>query len=202
MSDKKEARKAALQSRLVEAAETLIARNGLLRLKARDVTREAGCALGALYNAFPDLDRLILQVNGRTFARLGQILRNASAKADETPEAKLDALATAYAEFALAEPELWSALFNHQFDSGEILEWYLQAQAPLIELIVPPLSGIVTDLPQEALTLRAHTFFAAAHGVVQLSAQERLVGIPRTVLIGEVRALIQALCRGSRKENV
>lgn len=43
--------------------------------KARNVTADAGCALGALYTAFEDLDRLILQVNARILARLGAALR-------------------------------------------------------------------------------------------------------------------------------
>ncbi|MDP1576936.1 MAG: hypothetical protein Q8L76_09260 [Cypionkella sp.] len=43
--------------------------------KARNVTADAGCALGAMYTAFEDLDWLILQVNARILARLGAALR-------------------------------------------------------------------------------------------------------------------------------
>ncbi|TIW14977.1 MAG: hypothetical protein E5V70_05110 [Mesorhizobium sp.] len=40
-------------------------------MRARDITADAGCALGALYTAFADLDKLILHVNSATLARLG-----------------------------------------------------------------------------------------------------------------------------------
>ena len=37
-------------------------------LKARDLAAAAGCALGAIYTVFDDLDELILRVNARTLA--------------------------------------------------------------------------------------------------------------------------------------
>ena len=63
---KAEARRAALRAGLVAAAERRIAADGLGGLRARDLAAEAGCALGAIYTVFPDLDALILEVNLRT----------------------------------------------------------------------------------------------------------------------------------------
>jgi AcrR family transcriptional regulator len=55
-----------LRAALVEAAERVIAERGLPHLKARDLASAVGCAVGAIYNVFPDLDGLILEVNLRT----------------------------------------------------------------------------------------------------------------------------------------
>ena len=77
MRNKREEARDDLRKRLVDAAEARIASQGLAALKAREVTADAGCALGALYTAFDDLDRLILQVNSRTLVRLGLRQRTA-----------------------------------------------------------------------------------------------------------------------------
>jgi AcrR family transcriptional regulator len=63
MSNNREKKREDLKERLTTAAEALIIEHGLGGLKARDVTEKAGCALGALYTAFPDIDHLIMAVN-------------------------------------------------------------------------------------------------------------------------------------------
>ena len=92
MRNKREEARDDLKKRLIDAAEARIAAGGLRGLKARDVTADAGCALGALYNAFDDLDRLVLQVNSRTLARLGVALA-ASVPVDAGPKEVMAALA-------------------------------------------------------------------------------------------------------------
>ena len=75
MTEKRDARREDLKGRLITAAEAHIQSSGLGGLRARDITADAGCALGALYNAFADLDELVLHVNSITLARLGAALR-------------------------------------------------------------------------------------------------------------------------------
>ncbi|QIA24685.1 hypothetical protein [Mesorhizobium sp. AA22] len=66
-------------------------------MRARDITADAGCALGALYTAFADLDKLILHVNSATLARLGAALRQ---EATGEPRARLEAVAKEYLRIA------------------------------------------------------------------------------------------------------
>ncbi len=54
--DRREGAPAALREALVSAAERTVAAQGLSGLRARDLAREAGCAVGAIYTVFPDLD--------------------------------------------------------------------------------------------------------------------------------------------------
>lgn len=199
MSTTREEKRAELQNRLIEAAQAQIAAHGLAGLKAREVTAQAGCALGALYNAFDDLDMLVVHVNARTLARLGAVLRESAAQAGDDPEAVLQALAARYTDFALAERALWLALFEHRLPEGvEVPEWHRREHEVLIEVIVPPLAALRPDLPREALILRARTVFAATHGVVALAVQGRFVGVPMAHLHAEVAGLVQTMARGAR----
>lgn len=195
MSNNRDAKRAELKDRLLAAAEALIAQKGLAGLKAREVTAEAGCALGALYNAYQDLDMLVVHVNSRTLERLGEALRAADPGAEGSSEARLQALASAYLTFAQEHRRLWSALFQHRppDEETEWPDWHLRNHAVLIELIVPPLSRLLPDLPPAALSLRARTFFAAVHGVVMMAMNRSVVGLPRDALAGEVAALVTAI---------
>ncbi len=57
-----------LREQLIDATERLIAAHGLGALRARDLAQAAGCALGAIYTVFADLDALVLTVNARALS--------------------------------------------------------------------------------------------------------------------------------------
>jgi AcrR family transcriptional regulator len=196
MATKTEKKREDLRKRLIDAAELAIAEGGLRGLKARDVTTKAGCALGALYNAVEDLDQLVMLVNSRTLASLGENLRMSVAQ-DATPTQAMQALAGAYVDFALDNTSLWSAIFNHKMAIGaEVPDWHKAEYPVLIAEIIAPLGQLRPDLPPEALTLRAQTLFASVHGVVQLAIHGRFVGVPVSSLKSEVAALVDAMTRG------
>ena len=193
---KKDQQRDDLRTRLIDAAEGRIARQGLAGLKARDVTADASCALGALYNAFEDLDDLILHVSSRTLKKLGHALA-ATQTSGLAPGQALAALAQGYVDFALTNRPLWSALFNHWLPAGrDVPDWHLADHAALIEQIVIPLAILRPDLATGDLHLRARTLFAAVHGVVQLSLEGRFVGAPQDKIASEVAALVTAMTRG------
>ena len=87
MASKTQARREALRSNLIEIAERTISNDGLRALRARDLAKEAGCAVGAIYNVFGDLTDLTLAVNARTFQRLGADVAAALADAPQDPVA-------------------------------------------------------------------------------------------------------------------
>lgn len=196
MPSVRETKRENLLKRLTDAAEARIASGGLADLKARDVTSDAGCALGALYTAVEDLDRLVLRVNSRTLARLGAALQQAVPK-DAGPKETMAALAQGYVDFALLNYRLWAALFTHRLPAGiEPPEWHRQDHSVLIAQIIRPLGQLRPDLGPQALQQRAITVFSAVHGVVAMALTGRYVPTPRADLPGEVAALVDALTRG------
>ncbi len=196
MGNNRQERRAALTERLVKAAEALIAENGLRGLKAREITARAECALGALYTAVEDLDQLIILVNSRTLGRLAQSLR-AAVPENAGPQETLHALAQGYGQFAIANPHLWWAIFNHRLPEGaEVPDWHKAEYPVLIAEIIAPLAELRPDLDPETLRIRAQTLFAAVHGVVQLSIHGRYVGTPDVLLAREVEALVDVMIRG------
>src|SRR5262244_2084383 len=111
-------RRAALRKRLIDLAEHSIVQHGLAGLRARDLAREVGCAVGTIYNVFEHLDELVLCVGSRTLTMLEAALaaRPTTVGYDSTEEAADDLvrLAIAYLEFAGMHTVRWRALFEHR----------------------------------------------------------------------------------------
>ncbi|WP_071799273.1 TetR/AcrR family transcriptional regulator [Natronohydrobacter thiooxidans] len=169
-----------LRTRLIGIAEARICADGISGLRARDLAREAGCALGAIYNVFADLNQLVLAVNGRTFLRLGdQVRRAVAAQPDAAPVAQLIAMAESYRAFAIQNRNAWLALFDLRMSSeADVPAWYWQEMAALFEIIAAPLRQLHPERSPEDLDLLVRTLFSAVHGIVLLGVEKRISGVP------------------------
>jgi AcrR family transcriptional regulator len=180
MSEKVKARKAALREKLIVLAEQQIAERGMGSLRARELAKEAGCAVGAIYTHFDDLNALILEVNGRTFRKLGMQVAGAVAQAKgQAPNARLIAMSHAYLHFASDNHLLWRALFDIEMPTtGAVPQWYMDALGGLFSYIAEPLAEIFPDMPEGELDLMVRALFSSVHGIVLLGLQNRISGVP------------------------
>ena len=196
-----------LKTALADAAEAIIVQNGLAALRARDLAAAAGCALGAIYNAFDDLDAIIFAVNTRTLALLdrdlGEALRRKptarTVKIDDPDLARLIRLAQAYLEFAATHGPRWRALFEHRLHEGQTVPpWYVAEQNRVFQLVEEPLRALRPDLAAGERAHLARAVFSAVHGVVSLGLEQKLGEIPRRRLREQTAAIVTALARGLR----
>ncbi len=180
MESKAAVRKAALRERLIDLAEAQIEAEGVRSLRARTLAKEAGCALGAIYTHFDDLNALVLEVNGRTFTRLGAEVAEAVAKAQgQSPNDRLIAMSKAYLSFASTHPLLWRALFDIEMRAdGPVPGWYISALEALFSYITEPLAEIFPHMSQGELDLLTRTLFSSVHGVVLLGLENRISAVP------------------------
>lgn len=192
-------RRLKLRERLLDVARHSIASRGLSGLKARDLASEAGCALGAIYTAFDDLDELVLRVNLSTLERLGQALDDALRQAD--PADALLALARAYLDFARREEPSWRALFEHRLSGGApVPDWFADARNQLFGRLEAPLAEL---LPHQDAAARAHlarTLFSAVHGVVVLGLEEKLEATPPERLDEQLETMVRLIASGLARE--
>jgi AcrR family transcriptional regulator len=194
-------RRDALREALIDAAERRIAASGLAALRARDVAADAGCALGAIYLVFDDLDALTTAVCARTLRAL-----EASAAAIARPEAPartrddeidraiatLKRLAALYLKFARENRNLWRALFEHR--PGEA-----SAQEAPLALILGAIEQQIRILAPEATVhqrgLYGQALLAAVHGVIDFGLDEKRWGAKGTDLDWQVQAMVEAAAR-------
>eukprot|EP00435_Cladocopium_sp_Y103_P077700 s1_g1439.t1 len=195
MTGKREAAHRELKQRLHQAAKKRITEKGLANLRARDVTADAGCALGSLYTCFDDLDALVTDINTETMEDLHEALSKRILKAD-TPPDRLEALALGYLDFATKQGQRWSAVFEHQLPApGLIPDEHREQNLKLLSLIEGPLRDLHPELSKVALATRARTYFSAIHGVVSIALEERFISVSPQSLRRELRQLVSRFAK-------
>ena len=197
MPTKPEIRRAKLREVLIDVAERRIAKDGLHALKARDVAKDAGCAVGAIYTHFADMQALIMAVNGRTFRRVGAAVSGAvEDKQPTTPHAKLTIMSHAYLGFAAENTRVWRALFDLDMSSdGPVPDWYLQELGAVFALIAEPLTRIYPDRSPQSIDLTVRTLFSAVHGIVLLGLEQRISAVPQAQLEAMITELLHDIGR-------
>ena len=193
MSEKTQKRRADLRARITDAAETAVISGGISAIKARDLAREAGCALGAIYTVFDDMTDIVLAVNSRTFSRLGQAV-TAAVEAQDTPapDDQLIVMAKAYLRFAADNAFAWRSLFDVEMSTDkDVPEWYFDEMSRLLKLIADPLATLRPDLPKEEVFLLARAMFSSVHGIVLLGLEKRISGVP----LPDIERMIETILR-------
>jgi len=177
---KSDLRREDLRARLIDIAEARIRKDGLGAIKARELAREAECAVGAIYNVFSDLNGLIMAVNGRTFQALGQeVASTVAAAPQDAPQAELITMSHAYLRFAAENTNLWRALFDLEMSTEmDVPQWYLAELGKLFALIAAPLARVFPNYSRHELELMTRALFSSVHGIVLLGLQKRISGVP------------------------
>ncbi|ACA18922.1 transcriptional regulator, TetR family [Methylobacterium sp. 4-46] len=199
-----EERREQLRRALVDAAEAAIVEGGLGALKARDLAKAVGCAVGAIYTVFPDLDALILSVNLRTLQLFESTITAVRTATGEGGAAHADRgaatedlvrLAVSYLRFAIQHPARWRALFQHRMAVAPPA-WFLREQVRLFQHIEAPLAVLRPDLDEAARALLARTLFSATHGMVSLGLDEKLMTLSEPVLRRQIETVVAAIGLG------
>jgi AcrR family transcriptional regulator len=180
MPSKTELRREDLRTRLIDIAEARIRAEGLSAIKARDLAKQADCAVGAIYNVFPDLNGLVMAVNGRTFQTLGEVVAASVAAAPQgKPQEELITMSLAYLRFAAENTNLWRALFDLEMSTEmDVPQWYLAELGKLFALIAAPLARLFPDDSRHDIEMMTRTLFSSVHGIVLLGLQRRISGVP------------------------
>jgi AcrR family transcriptional regulator len=194
MAGKREEKRAALREKLLTSALSRIQEGGLASLRARDLATDAGCALGAIYNIFADLDELVFYAKAEVFRSMDTQLGEVMAGADALPpKAQMLKLSHAYHHFASKNPHTWSALFaSDAVEPENVPEWYTQDLHRLMSHISKPLAQLQPDLTAVELNLRTRTIFSAIHGVILLSSQKRASGVAEAEVADAIDIVISA----------
>src|SRR6476620_11521471 len=199
------ARRRKLGDALIHAAERTIAKEGLRGMKARELAYKVGCAVGAIYNVFTDLDDLIFAVNALT---LEQLEKNLTAAGGTSADLHSDAirtltrLALAYTDYAAANRPRWRALFDHRLAEGrDVPAWYQANLARLFVYIEEPLRRLAPGIaPPERMQL-ARSLFSAVHGIVLIGLEEKLQSLPLETVREQVTFMVESFARGLMRQQ-
>ena len=191
-----------LREEILAVSEEIVAKEGLSALQARRVASQAGCSVGSIYNAFGDLDELVLAVNEATLdlmsVPLSETFRTTEGRATEE---RLTALAFAYRDFALANLPRWRAIFEHQLPPHkEVPEAYANKRAHLLALIEETIKTEIRDTARRGHAARG--LFAAVHGIILLGFDNKLAPYDASEIEAEIRFIVSAASAGLTSTDV
>ena len=178
-------------------------------MRARDVAQEVGCALGAIYGVFADLDALILAVKDRALDTFeAQIAQNVQpdermpedqALCARAAEASLQKLAGLYLGFARQYPKLWQAVFEHRSPDPIVPGAYMEKLDGVLRHVERPLEILTPRLAPSDRQLWARALFSAVHGVVALGLDQKLGPLSAESLKWQVHLLVRSSdCRDAQ----
>lgn len=147
---------------LIAEGHKLLAEQGLAKFSGREVAKRAGYSVGTIYNVFGSLDRLMGAINSHTFSLWADFLQG---RLDEAGEDRIRSLVEGYFDFALAHPNLWSAIYDHRLAEGEQLdEADYDQRAALTAIVEKEVRAALPnpDMPEAARFARS--LIATVHG--------------------------------------
>jgi len=162
---------------------------GMARFSAREVAKRIGYSIGTIYNVFGSYDRLVSEINTRTFGLWVEHLRVRLAQAGGD---RIATLVAGYFEFARENPHLWNAIYDHHLPQGfELPQEERQARAMLTEIVINEVACALDSPPDEAIARLARSLVATMHGhcVFAISGVWALMGEaePEAAALARVR---------------
>src|ERR1700712_1641723 len=162
------------RSKLMAAAERLIAERGFLAVRIEDIGAAAGVSGPAIYRHFPNKEALLVEllvgISTRLLAGAAEVVRAATSTG-----AALDGLVDFHLDFALGESNL-IRIQDRDLDHlpATAKRQVRKAQRQYVELWVDVLRQLDVELSETAARLMAHGAFgllnSTPHSVKQASA--------------------------------
>ena len=184
---------------LVGAALELIKTRGPEAFTLREAAASVGVTHGAAYRHFEDKTALLAAVSQEGYRALAARLTDVAAQAKGGPRARIDALASAYVEFALERPAHYRVMWGPRLNED--------GRFPSLEAAISDAFGIVVGemkRGQEEGVFRkapaarelAIGMWVTAHGYLELVARRRLKVKSQKVALEYFRTLFEPFLDG------
>jgi AcrR family transcriptional regulator len=162
-----------LRDLILQAAAEIIEKDGLAGLSAREIARRINYSPGTLYNAFDNLDDLILTIETRMLERLS--LRLAEVPAGLSARERLLHFADTYLAFTRENRMLWNLLFEHHIPVDRELPASYQASLDgLLTYVEDALAPLMEGEDPSTVKRAARVLWAGVHGITSLSTTDKL----------------------------
>ncbi len=185
----------ALKGMIVDAAEAILAADGLDGLTARALAERVACSPGTLYNVFANLDEVVLNVEARLLDRLSA--RIADARPEARPRDAVLQMAEIYLDFSHEFPRLWSILLEHALPAGQATpDWHRARLSELLGAVEARLVPMFAPGQQTEAALAARVLWAGVHGICSLSVADKLTNVTAQSARVLIRDLVETYLRG------
>lgn len=177
-----------IRERATPIAERIVLEEGVDALTARRLAKDIDVSVGSLYNAFGDLNAVVRVVIAISTMMLSETLHSAIETSAQDKRSRVVALGEAYFDFAIAEPQRWSLLFEYRSNVPPDIK-VRDFQIGLLEMLIQAGDGIPdSEIHRQFFLL----LWASVHGLVSLACRPTIVAINPKVARTYIGDLVDA----------
>ncbi|WP_045837189.1 TetR/AcrR family transcriptional regulator [Hyphomicrobium sp. 99] len=188
-----------LRQLILDASQTIVERNGITGLSAREIARMIGYSPGTLYNIFENLDDVLLTLQVQLMARTLEHMKRVPLGPHS--DQNIEALAHSYVDFALVNRRMWSLFLAHSLPPGTTVPALLHDYTnSIIDIVRGALEPIAPNSPREALDATARTLWAGLNGITAIAATEKGVYLTPATAQSFAKELTTIFLKGLRFE--
>ena len=158
--------RAELKQLVIQATEEIVKNSE--PLTARNIAIKIGYTVGTLYNAFKNLDDIVLHVNANTLDLLHHLLLSAHRASQGNPF-PIKAVGLAYVTFSQQEMARWQLLFGHDYAELVVPSWYQEKVEKVFQIPASCLKESFPDLSDSSIAKAAKIIWSGLHGICTLS---------------------------------
>ncbi|RUO99762.1 TetR/AcrR family transcriptional regulator [Hyphomicrobium sp.] len=190
-----------LRQLILDASQTIVERNGITGLSAREIARMIGYSPGTLYNIFENLDDVLLTLQVQLMGRTVEHLKHVPQGSDG--EKNIEDLAQAYVDFALVNRRMWNLFLAHSLPPGKTVPApFFDYTTTLAQIVKDSLAQVAPKLPTEDIDTTARAFLAGLNGICALAATEKGVYITPATAQTYAKELTSTFLKGLRCRSV
>lgn len=186
-----------LRQLILDASQTIVERNGITGLSAREIARMIGYSPGTLYNIFENLDDVLLTLQVQLMGRTVEHLKRVPLGHDG--EKNIEALSNAYVDFALVNRRMWNLFLAHNLPAGKTVPApFHDYTNSLVDIVKGALAQVAPNLSSEDLDTTARSFLAGLNGIMAFAATEKGVYITPATAQTYAKDLTSTFLKGLR----
>lgn len=166
-----------LKNALIRAGIEILSKEGVQALSLRYVAKRAGVSHAAPYAHFADKQALMAAIATEGYKTLYQRLAAAQSSRGD-PLGRLEAVAQAYVQFAIDEPDHFKITFSGVVEAEQNYPEYVEQSKRCFALVMAVVEDCQTNgiLGQGDTRLVAVSIWSCIHGFVQLLLGNQLPG--------------------------
>lgn len=194
-----ERRREAVRGAVVASAGDIVRARGFPALRAKDLAASAGCSVGVLYAAFGDMDGVALALKASVLGKMAAALTAASLLVEDGADHAVDrikAIGSAYVDFALADPEMWSVLFQQRIGGCAVPAGLSEGMRDFVSILDDSLGQIVPEASRARKASLGRAVMATLAGVVSSGLDHRDLPGAGDEIRWRVSAMLDALVVG------
>jgi len=182
----------------LQAAESIVIKEGYQAVTARRIAMEIGYTVGSLYLVFDNMSDLLLHLKARILENLYQQLRYIT-EVDQTAEKTIIHLANSYLTFAQHNLYCWQLLSEY---STHHPFWYLRKQQLIFHLFKQPLTQMLPSQNTQQYQLMTRILCGSIQGICCLTLSSSINSVTNRKIEQMINMQINCFLSGYLQNHV